>query len=288
MSETILVVGAAGANAGLVVPQLAQRGAHVRALIRKSDQTDAVRSVGAAEVAIGDLTDRASIDSALRNVARLFYIGPAFIEHEAELGLGIVDAACKAGVQRIVFSSVIHPVLSDLVNHAAKARVEEGILNSGLEYVFLHPARFFQNYLVRWREIAETGRLVEPWSVKTRFSRVDYRDVAEVAAIALTEDRLLGGTYELCAEGLQDSEAVAQLLTELFGRPIRAARSDPAHAAPSGAPMQAMFKHYDRIGLVGNALTLSAILGRPPRTLEQFFRELSTGSYPRTAGRNDA
>jgi len=78
-----------------------------------------------------------------------------------------------------------------------------------------------------------------------------------------------------------DSEAVAQLLTELLGRPIRAERSDPAQAAPSGAPIGAMFKHYDRVGLVGNALTLSAILGRAPRTLQQFFRELSAGSYPR-------
>jgi len=280
MSETILVVGAAGPNAGLVVPLLAKRGAQVRALIRKSEQTDTVRRAGAAEVAIGDLRDRTSIDAALKNVTRLFYIAPAFIEHEAELGLAMVDAARRAGVQRIVFSSVIHPVLSDLVNHAAKARVEEAILNSGLEYAFLHPARFFQNYLVSWRKLAETGRLVEPWSVKTRFSRVDYRDVAEVAAIALTEEGLLGGTYELCAEGIHDSEAVARLLTELLGRPIRAERSDPAQAAPRGAPIGAMFRHYDSVGLVGNALTLRAILGRAPRTLEHFFRELSTGTYP--------
>jgi len=279
MSETVLVVGAAGANAGLVVPQLAERGARVRALIRKPEQADAVRRAGAVEVAIGDLRDRASIDTALKNVTRLFYIAPAFIEHETELGLAMLEAARRAGAQRIVYSSVIHPVLTDLINHAAKARVEEAILNSGLDYVFLHPARFFQNYLVLWREIAETGRLVEPWSVKTRFSRVDYRDVAEVAALALTADRLLGGTYELCAEGVHDGEAVAQLLTRLLGREIRAERSDPAHVAPSGAPIRAMFEHYDRAGLVGNALTLSAILGRPPRTLEQFFRELSSGAY---------
>jgi len=54
----------------------------------------------------------------------------------------------------------------------------------------------------RWRcQEAETGAIGEPWSNETRFSRVDYRDVAEVAAIALTEDRLLYRTYELCAEG---------------------------------------------------------------------------------------
>jgi uncharacterized protein YbjT (DUF2867 family) len=251
----------------------------VRALIRKPQQADIVRRAGAAEAAMGDLSDRASMDAALKNVSRLFYIPPAFIEHEAELGLAMVDAASRAGVRRIVFSSVIHPVLSDLVNHAAKATVEEAILNSGLDYSFLHPARFFQNYLVRWQEILATGRLVEPWSVKTRFSRVDYRDVADVAADALTEDRLLGGSYELCAEGVHDSEGVAQLLTKILGRPIHAERGDPAQVAPPGAPIRAMFAHYDRIGLVGNSLTLSAILAREPRSLEQFFRELSSGTY---------
>lgn len=52
-----------------------------------------------------------------------------------------------------------------------------------------------------WPEVRETGVLGEPWSAETRFSRVDYRDVAEVAAIALTDDRLLYGTYQLCADG---------------------------------------------------------------------------------------
>ncbi len=45
----------------------------------------------------------------------------------------------REGVRRFVFSSVIHPVLSQLSNHAAKAPVEEAVLNSNLEYTFLHP-----------------------------------------------------------------------------------------------------------------------------------------------------
>ena len=40
----------------------------------------------------------------------------------------------------------------------------------------------------------------EPYSAERRMMRVDYRDVSGVAAIALTEDRLLFGTFELCAE----------------------------------------------------------------------------------------
>ncbi len=78
-----------------------------------------------------------------------------------------------------------------------KAPIEEAALNSDLEYSILHPALFFQNYAMNWEHILATGVLAEPWSTDTRFSRVDYRYVAEVAAIALTGNRLLDGTFEL-------------------------------------------------------------------------------------------
>jgi uncharacterized protein YbjT (DUF2867 family) len=97
----------------------------------------------------------------------------------------------------LVISGVIHPVQSGLPNHEQKAPVEEAVLNSNLEFIFLHPTVLYQNYTAAWPEIVKTSVIAEPWSNDTRLSRVDYRDVAEVAAIALTEERLLYGTFEL-------------------------------------------------------------------------------------------
>lgn len=132
-APTILAVGAAGAFAGLVVPELAKRGASVRGLVQDHRQADAVRKHGAAEIAIGDLRDRASLDAALKGVDSVFYIAPAFMPNEAEVGKGMVAAAQEAGVRRFVFSSVIDPSISALVNHSAKAPVEEAIIESGME-----------------------------------------------------------------------------------------------------------------------------------------------------------
>jgi hypothetical protein len=39
-----------------------------------------------------------------------------------------------------------------------------------------------------------------------------------------------------------------------------------------------MFDHYDKIGLRGNASTLIALLGRPPRTLRAYFEELAAAA----------
>ena len=276
---TVLAVGAAGKFAGLVVPELAKRGAHVRGLVSKAEQISVARAHGAVEVAVGDLRDRASLDAALLGIERVFYIAPAFLSDEAEVGLAMVEAAKAAGVRRFVFSSVIHPVLTELPNHAAKGPVEQAVLDSGMEYTFLHPALFFQNYAAGWQRVVQSGVLAEPWSDATRFSRVDYRDVAEVAAIALTTDTLLYGTFELCAQGALERREAAALLAEVLGRDVRAQRIDPDAMGPEAQPRRPMFDHYDRHDLRGNALTLRTILGREPRTLRAYFAELAA-QYP--------
>ena len=275
MSELILAVGAAGKFAGYVVPALVARGATVRGLVHEAKALAPIRDEGAADALVGDLRDQRSIAVALDGVESVFYVAPAFLANEAQAGVDFVAAAVKAGVRRFVFSSVIHPVLSALPNHAAKAPVEEAILDSGLEYTLLHPALFFQNYARAWRGITRSGLIAEPWSTETRFSRVDYRDVAETAAIALTEDRLLYGTFELCAEGWLNRHDVAALAGEVLGRTVRAERTDPDTLGDPAGPMRPMFEHYDHTGLRGNALTLRAILGREPRMLRAFFEEMN-------------
>ncbi|WP_333836043.1 NmrA family NAD(P)-binding protein [Novosphingobium sp.] len=276
MTANLLAFGASGKFAGLVVPALKARGLHVRGFVREEKDADTAREHGTDEVALGDLTDRASIERALEGIDRVFYIAPAFMAREAEVGRSVVDACVAAGVKRFVFSSVIHPVLSGLSNHSAKQPVEEAILDSGMTYALLHPALYFQNYLQSWPKVVETGVLAEPWSCDTRFSRVDYRDVAEVAAIALAEDRLNYGTFELCSDGWLNRHDVADLIGKVLGRDIRAERIDPAMLGDQAKPMRPMFDHYEQVGLRGNPLTLRAILGREPRRLDAFFAELAS------------
>jgi len=279
--KTILAVGAAGQFAGLAVTALSQLGARVRGFVRDAQQGNEAQRLGAAEVVIGDLRDLRSVDAALAGVDSVFYIAPAFLPDEAEVGRHFVEAVVRSGARRIVFSSVIHPVLAELVNHAAKAPVEAAILDSGLEYALLHPALYFQNYARAWPAVVERGVLAEPWSAESRFSRVDYRDVADVAAIALLEDRLLCGTFELCADGKLSREEVAELIAEVTGSEIHAQRIDPDTLGDDANAMRPMFAYYDHHGLVGSSLILRAILGREPRTLRAYFEELARRSERR-------
>jgi uncharacterized protein YbjT (DUF2867 family) len=258
----ILATGADGKTAGLVIPELAKRGAHIRGLLRKPNNTDAVRQSGAAEIAIGDLNDTASLEAALQGMDSVFYLAPAFLVDEAELGVRFVELAEKAGVRRFVFSSVIHPSLSALSNHQAKQPVEEAILSSNMEFTFLHPAVFFQNLTGAWPHVLESGTFAEPWSNETKFSCVDYRDVAKVAALALTDDELLYGTFELCSEGYLNRREVAALMSEVLGRPIKAEKLDPnTLGKQGGAAMKPMFEWYNHHGLKETPLSSVPFLG---------------------------
>jgi uncharacterized protein YbjT (DUF2867 family) len=142
-----------------------------------------------------------------------------------------------------------------------------------MEFVFLHPAMFFQDLTAAGlADVAKKGVFPQPWSGDSYFSRVDYRDVAEVAAIALTEDRLNYGTFELCAEGHLNGKDMAALMGEVLGQKIEAVQIHPSQPSP----MQPMFDWYDRHGLVGNSLILRSILGREPRSLRAYLEELAT------------
>jgi uncharacterized protein YbjT (DUF2867 family) len=281
--KLVLAVGATGPVAGLVTAALMSRGIKVRALVRSPAKAGALRQQGVDEVAIGDLRDLASLERAANGVDGVFHIGPAFLPDEAQLGLNMVEAAKRAGVRRFVFSSVIQPTCTRLSNHASKIPVEDAVYASGMEYVVLQPANFFQGIAPAWNSVVQKGVFGEPFPKQARIGRVDYRDVAEAVGIAFAEDRLTYGTFELCA-GLMNREEVAAVMSSVLRRHIKAA--EPAFedwAAATGisieeGPRQGMekiFAYYANSPLGGNSLTLSAILRREPTDLRQYITSLA-------------
>lgn len=280
----VLTVGASGKFAGLVVPELNRRGATVRALVRNERSGDKARENGASEIAIGDLRYPGTLPAALESVDAVFHIDPAFAPNEAELGIGMVEAAARAGIGKFVFSGVIHPTLSKMVNHAAKQPVEEALFESGLNYVILQPAMFMQTLETAWPQVLSSGRLALPYSKEQKVCYVDYRDVAEAAAIGATTDRLDYGVFELSSPGRYDRIELAAMMSEAAGMDVEASEpsfdewAQAAHIADGNIRdgMARMYDHYDRFGFPGgNALILEAILQRPPRTLREFVAELA-------------
>lgn len=279
----VLMVGATGSSVGVVLPELLARGVTVRALVRDQDRGVLASRRGAQEVAIGDLADPESLLRAAQGVDGVFHVNPAFAADEAAWGCNMVAAAVEAGVGRFVFSSVYHPSLS-LVNHADKRPVEEAVYRSGMAFTVLQPAMYVAMVDSSFASARDSGRIRVPYSPDVPLAFVDYRDVAEVAGVAMTTDALVGGTFELAAPGTTSWTRIAAQAAELLGREVVAEKVDPGPPpAPGSDPMReglaAMLADYDRYGFDGgNAAVLRALLGREPRTVLDRLRELAGAS----------
>lgn len=112
---TVLVTGAAGFTGSHLVRHLAGRGDVVRALVRDAGRTGDLAAV--AEIVVGDLTDRASLESAMRGTDVVYNIAARYREaglpadvyrsiNAAAVGT-IVELAPAAGVARVVHCSTV-------------------------------------------------------------------------------------------------------------------------------------------------------------------------------------
>ena len=286
----ILVTGAAGKTGQAVIKALvARKSQPVRALVRRDEQTQIVKSLGAKEAIVGDMRDATTLKRAAQGVHAIYHICPNVSPEEIQIGKTAVAAAREAGVERFVFHSVMHPQTEAMTHHWNKLRVEEALFESGLAYTILQPSSYMQNVLGGWKAIVECGVYTVPYTVEARMSMVDLDDVAQAEAVILTEPGHLGATYELAGPEVLTQTQIADILSKHLKRPVRAeqitieAWTLQARASGMGEyqieTLVKMFRYYDRNGFWGNPHTLSQLLGRTPTKFDAFVeRTISEGS----------
>jgi uncharacterized protein YbjT (DUF2867 family) len=162
-------------------------------------------------------------------------------------------------------------------HHWKKYQVEEKILESGLSFTILQPTAYMQNILNQWDSIMDQGVYSVPYPVMTRSSLVDLNDVAQAAAIVLTEPGHEYAIYELVGISSMTQIEVAETLSKQLNRPVKAQEisvkvwEENARASGLGDyqidTLIKMFQHYARYDLMGNPNVLAWLLGRPPTTL---------------------
>lgn len=284
----ILVTGAAGKTGRAVVRALVARGAVVRALVHRREQIEAVRALGARDVAAGDMRDGADVARAMAGMRAVYHICPNVHPDEVTIGQVAIDAARESGVQRFVYHSVLHPQVEAMPHHWRKMRVEERLFESGLDYTILQPAAYMQNVLAQWDNVVQRRIYVVPYGVETRLGMVDLEDVAEAAARVLTEPGHAGATYELAGpEALAQTE-VAEILGRQLEHDVTAQQvpletwAQQARAAGMGGyqveALLQMFRYYDRHGFWGSPRVLGWLLGRAPAAFEAFVAQAVAAS----------
>jgi uncharacterized protein YbjT (DUF2867 family) len=280
---TILVTGATGNIGSQVIEHLVNSGVDVRALVR--DPSKANFPAGVAVVK-GDFLDVDSLQAAMSGVSTLFLLN-AVVPDEFTQALIALNVARSAGIERIVYLSVIHPdVYVNVPHFAGKFGVERMIEHMGMNATILRPAYFMQNDLMI--KDAITGYGVYPMPIGDKgLAMIDVRDIAEIAALELlrreqaTQPLPLNRINLVGPETLTGTD-IAAIWSDVLGRQITYAGGDTEAFEQNlkqfmppwmAYDMRMMGERFITNGMLpegGDVARLTTLLGRPLRSYRAF------------------
>lgn len=277
----VLVTGATGNVGGHLVKNLHKRGADVRALARKPE---AVKFPAGVEVVAGDLTDPEAIRAACKGIDKLFLLN-AVVADELTQALITYGIAKRSGIKHVTYVSIFNADrFRDVPHFASKVAVENALREFGVPYTILRPGYFFQNDLTLKPLLLQQG--IYPMPIGTAgISAVDVSDIAEAAALSLTEQGHEGQTYDLVSSSHISGPGNAALWSKALGKEVFYAGNDfdawekqmstqlPGWMAYD---MRTMLEGYVERGLASTereVSRLAKLLGRAPKTYEAFVQE---------------
>ncbi|AKS09792.1 NmrA/HSCARG family protein [Pseudomonas trivialis] len=283
---SILVIGATGTIGSLITQRLADAGAEVKALVRQAGKREFPAIV--TEV-VADLTDVPSMRVALSSVRTLFLLN-AVTPDEVTQALITLNLAREAGIERIVYLSVIHADRFTNVPHfTGKHTVERMIQSLEMPATILRPAYFMQNDRMVQQTIQDYSMYPMPIG-SAGVSMIDARDIADVAvAELLRRDKASSAleplTLELVGPQPLTGASAANIWSAALGREITYGGDDVAafegQLASYGPTwlaydMRLMMTGIQRFGMQsteGTVEKLQTLIGHPLRTYEDFVRE---------------
>jgi len=275
----ILVTGGTGNVGGAVVKELLKRGTEVRVLARK--QPEAGKLPTGVEIAIGDLLDPVSVEQAMQGVDKLFLLN-AVVTDELTQALIAYGIAKRLGLKHVTYLSVFKvDQFRDVPHFASKLAVENALREFGVPYTILRPAYYIQNDANLKDALLGPG--VYPMPIgPAGIAAADVRDIAEAAAISLTEDGHDGQTYDIVASGMISGPGNAELWTKLLNKQIKYTghnfdqwEQGMRSRMPSWSAfdLRMMFQGYFDRGFQSTeteVARLTKLLGHAPRSYEDF------------------
>lgn len=277
----ILVTGAGGTVGTALVEALKASGHAFRAAHHSPEKTAKAKSHGDDAVRI-DFAEPATLPPALEGVDAVFLLGTG-LRGQAEGETSLVNATKNSGVKKLVKLSVWRAPEEEYSLAEMHRSVERAIEESGLDWTFLRPNGFMQNFANHMAEsIKEKGAIYQP-AGDTRISFVDVRDIAAVAAQALTSEGHAGKAYELSGPQALSYREVAGIFTRVLGREVSYVALTDEHARAgmldAGMPdfyadaMIGLNRAY-RDGIAKQVTPdVEDVTGRPPVSFEQFVRD---------------
>ncbi|WP_051022543.1 NAD(P)H-binding protein [Nocardia pneumoniae] len=283
----IIVTGANGKLGRAVTERLLERvpAARIGVSVRVPDGARDLEDRGV-RVRRGDFADPAGLAHAFEGASKVLVVstdstGETAVRHHRVA----IEAAVAAGAARVVYTSHMganpSSPFAPMPDHAA---TEAALRECGVAFTALRNGFYAASAAMLLGAALHTGELTAPEDGPVAWTA--HADLAEAAALALTEDELDGMTPALTGSEAIDLTGVAAIAARLTGRPIRRVVVTEAEYRASllarGLPESAadlllgLFA-ASRLGhFASTDSTLARLLGRPPVPLADILRATVT------------
>jgi NAD(P)H dehydrogenase (quinone) len=272
---TIAITGATGKLGRLVVNELKARtqATSIIALAR----TPAKAADLGVQVRQADYGKPDTVERALAGVDTLLLVSSNEIGKRAVQHHNVIEAAKKAGVQWILYTSLLHAETSAIKSLADEHLVTEADLKaSGVPFTILRNGWYTENYTASVPGAVAGGAFLGS-AKDAKISSAARADYAEAAAVVLTSEGHQGKVYELAGDQAYTLSDLAAEISRQTGKTIPYKNLSEAEYAAAlvglglPAPVAQAYANFDAGAALGalfdDGHQLSKLLGRPTTSL---------------------
>ncbi|MFL9878797.1 SDR family oxidoreductase [Herbaspirillum rhizosphaerae] len=269
----IVVTGAAGQLGRLVIAALLKTvsAGQIVAAVRSPEKAGDVAALGV-QVRRADYTDAASLDAAFQGATKVLLISSNEIGARLAQHRAVIDAAKRAKVQLLAYTSVLRADTSSLGLAAEHWETEQAIKDSGVPAAILRNGWYTENYTVGVPGAVAQGAIYGS-AGEGRISSAARNDYAEAAAVVLAGEGHAGKIYELAGDSAYTLAELAAEVSRQSGKSVEYRNIPEADYKAAlvgfGLPevVAALLSNSDTAASKGalfdEGRQLSALIGRP-------------------------
>lgn len=276
----VLVFAATGRVGGALCARLKALGQEVHGVTR--GRAVELEAAGIIPV-VADVADGASLTPRLAGFDSVF-LASADAPDQDRTERGLIGALQTGGSPHVVKLSAQSAGLDPPVSFGVQHRnTEIALVESGLPYTLLRPTFFQQSLLLMADDVARKSTITAPMG-KGRTAMIDVRDIADAAAVCLTNPEHRGQTYTLTGPGAHGFDEIAEKLSGRLGRKIKYS-SPPAFAARIVMPFMTGMPRWQTSLIIDLMVAIKkgaqepvsgdfeALTGKPARCVDDFLDE---------------
>ncbi len=277
---SIGITGATGHLGRLVVNKLKEKIAGTE-IITLSRTPSKAADLGV-EAREADYNKPETLDKALAGIDTLLLISASEMGKRKAQHHNVIEAAKKAGVKRIAYTSILHADTSPIDLAEEHIATEQEIKASGIPFTFLRNGWYFENYTASIKSALERGVILGS-AGDGKFSFATRADYADAAVAVLTGKGHEGKTYELAGDNPYTLSDLAAEISRQSGKNVvykNVSESEYAAVLKDAGLPEAVAKSIaswdtgaSKGALFNDSKQLSTLIGHPTTTLSAAVAE---------------